>query len=100
MVKVSANTFLVAIGREVHGRFAMPQRREAAAIVAARGPFDLDYSRTKVAEQLRAVRPRDVLRQVNDRQSVEYCRHPAPALPTRCSRNRAQRRLQLLRVVA
>jgi hypothetical protein len=53
----------------------VPEGREATTIVAAGGAFDFDYGRAEVAKQLRAVRSRDVLREVNHRQSVEYCRH-------------------------
>src|SRR6185437_8866854 len=77
MIKVGADAFLVAVVGEVNGRFAMPERSETATVIAAGRAFDLDYGRAEVAEQLSTIGSRDVLRQVNDRQSVEYCRHPA-----------------------
>jgi hypothetical protein len=61
----------------MNGGLAVPERRETAPIVATGGAFDFDYGRAEVAEQLRAVWPRDVLREIDDRQSVKYCRHPA-----------------------
>jgi len=75
VIEVGTDTFLVAIVGKVNGGFAVPERGEAAAVVATGGAFDFDYGRAEVAEQLRAVRPSDVLREIDDGQSIEYCGH-------------------------
>jgi hypothetical protein len=82
IIQIGANAPLIPIATQVDGRLAMPQRGETAAIIAAIGPFNLNYIGAKIAEQLRAIGTCEVLRQVNDYQAFERPRHPESFLLT------------------
>src|SRR5467141_1703790 len=73
---VQRQALLVAVQRHEQRALAAPVGRgPRARVVAAAGPLDLDHVGAHVTERLRAERTGDVLRQVDDDDSVERQGH-------------------------
>jgi hypothetical protein len=66
IVQVGAYALFVAIAAKMDRRIAMPQWCEAAAIIAALRPLDLDHVGAEITEQLRTIRTGQILRQVGN----------------------------------
>jgi hypothetical protein len=75
MIEVDADTLFVAVVGKIGNGFAMPLRGETTRVVAGTRPFDLDHGGAKIAEQLRAIGPSDVLGEIDNGKAVERKRH-------------------------
>src|SRR5262249_21183297 len=90
VVEVDADAALVAVEREERRRAPGPgRRRPGARVVAGARAFDLDHVGAEIAEDLRAVRACDVLREVEHAPAREDFLHrgrhaPAPRRNCRC----------------
>ena len=75
--RVKGHPELVAVHRKKHRAAAIRSGpdRDKAAILAAADPLDADHFGPEIAEQCRAVRPRDIASEIEDSNAVEHTGH-------------------------